>query len=217
MKSLIAAVAAHALTNIRRLSAIIVSVLCATALTACAPIPKDDPSSGSGCDPSWYRLGISVDVIRYLEPAVGKTTGPAQLLESIPIDVIAQGLSPAPGYRGVKYIGTIGAGVAGINPLIFHTTAPYDAVACWPREMPVSFIVRAFITGFEGLQAFDSIQCRFEDLDLMDFLEQEHATRQLAVHDLIPGGKPTAQCVKYYVPGDWSGEPLHTFPPPDES
>lgn len=200
----------------KRLCAVIATGLLAFGVAACAPT-QGDFADATGCDPSWYRMGISIDVFRYLDVRPGKTEGPSRLLEDVPIQVIAQGLSPAPGYKGVKYIGLTGAGSIGINPVIREDVAPYDAVVCWPREMPVALLVRAVIIGFDGLQSYDVIQCNFEDMDLFDFIEQDHGTRQLDPVDLIPGSTPIAQCVKYYLPGDWSGEPLHEFPAPDES
>lgn len=185
---------------------------------ACA-LPKKEFADASACDPTWYKVGIAVDVIRYLEPKPGRTTGPSQLIEQVPIQLIAQGLSPAPGFKGVKYIGVGGAGSVGINPILTEEISPYDAVVCWPREMPVAFMLRAVIIGFNNLQAYDNLVCRFEDMDTFDFIEQEYAFRELGLVDLIPrsGATPIAQCVKYYLPGDWNGEPLPTFAPPDES
>lgn len=198
-----------------RLCAVAIVGLLALTTTACAP--QKQFADASGCDPTWYKMGISVDVLRNLEVKANSTAGPSRLVEQVPIQVVVQGLSPAPGYKGVKYIGVGGSGTVGINPVITEDVAPYDAVACWPREMPVAFMLRAVIIGFNGLQAYDFIQCRFEDMDTFDFEEQEYATRQLDTGDLIPGSTPIAQCVKYYLPSNWSGDPLPTFPAPDES
>ena len=204
-------------TMAKRACAVVAAGLLALVAGACAP--QKQFADASACDPSWYKIGVAIDTIRYLEPKAGKTTGPSQLIEQVPIQVFVQGLSPAPGFKGVKYIGVGGAGSVGINPVITEDVTPYDAVVCWPREMPVAFMVRAVVIGFEGLQTYDNLVCRFEDMDTFDFIEQEHATRELDATDLIPrsGATPIAQCVKYYLPGDWSGEPLPTFPAPDES
>lgn len=202
------------MSAVKRLCAVFATGLLALSMAACA---KQQPyANATGCDPSWYRIGIAIDVYRYLQPEAGKTSGPSTMVEGVPIQIIAQGLSPAPGYKGVKYIGVGGSGTVGINPVIKEDVAPYDAVVCWPREMPVAFMVRAVIIGFTGLQSYDSLQCHFEEMDTFDFVEQSYGKRELGAVDLIRGATPIAQCVKYYLPGNWSGDPLPEFPAPED-
>lgn len=117
----------------------------------------------------------------------------------------------------MKYVGVVGmgSGISGTNPLELDETTSWDGEMCWPLEMPVALLFRAWVRDASGLQVGDQLHCFIEANAAPedDFLDHQHVDADLA--SLIPGHETgiLTQCVYYYTPAGWTGDPLPTFPP----
>jgi hypothetical protein len=199
---------------IRRCAAALTSLTVVLALSACSPIgvPDADPAPElPTCLPEERFLRIAVDAVR--PPPQGSDSRINTMLHA-PVEIWVQGLSPVPGYRGVDYISAgFGTGITGINPVKIEATTPYDAVACWPVQNPVLFVLRAYFAHPKDWLVFDRIDCTMSDghNPTDDYLQE--SARAVEAADYVPDmSYVLVQCVDAYVPGGYSGPPLPPVP-----
>lgn len=186
---------------------------------ACSSPPTNVNTHGQEglvCAPDQRWLVLTVHLYRPNPDPNPSRPELGNFLEGIPVDIIVQAASPAPGYGGVKF-GLIGVGISGVNPSIIRAVTTYTATICWDAQYPVALLIRASIDTVE-LHAYDRLECFLED-GRSDGTQDLVATdfRQVELTDLIPGADPytVTQCQDIYVPGagEFAGVVPPSFPP----
>ena len=192
------------------------SPLALVACVATPPTPVRDATGHFRCpNPADRELFIDVMTLRPNDgDGVGAGHAGAQD-QAYTVDITVQALSPVPGFKGVAALGFPGINnITPTNPGVFDRITPWSATACWPASNPVSLLIRATMVDVPG-QAYDLLSCFMEDGHATlaaDFVDQQSVRMDPA--DMLPGAPLVAvQCVDYYTPADWTGEPLHTFNP----